>query len=211
MADIDIVVIFVAVGVLAGLSAWLGPRLLVAWSEARRRALKDQLTGLMNDRAFAKRVGDELESAREASGEMVLLMCDIDRLGAINQRFGREFGDFVIRLFAEKAKAEIREDDLLFRLGDDQFCSILPATSEQHARTIAERIRSAFSEKKLRARRKENVRPTVSIGLASSAELGFSVDRLKVAAEAALAEAKRSGRDRLEVYRAPAIEERSAA
>jgi diguanylate cyclase (GGDEF)-like protein len=207
MAGIDIAVVLVAAGVVG----WLGWRWLVAWREARRRALRDQLTGLMNDRAFAMRVGDGLEGGREASGEMALLMYDIDGLGAISERFGREFGDFVLRLFAEKAKAEIREDDLLFRLGDDEFCSILPATSEEDARAIAERIRAAFSEKKLRAARKQNVRPTVSVGLASSAELGFSIDRLKSAAEAALAEAKRAGRNRLEIYRAPAVEERSAA
>ena len=73
---------------------------------------------------------------------------------------------------------------------------------EEDARAIAERIRAAFSEKKLRAAKKQNVRPTVSVGLATSAELGFSVDRLKGAAETALAEAKRAGGDRLETYRA---------
>lgn len=168
---------------------------------SRRKALEDQLTGLMNGRAFAKRVGDGLEAVPDRSGEIVLLMFDIDGLDAINDRFGREFGDFILRLFAAKARAEIREDDLLFRLGDDEFCSILPHTSEEDAAAIAERIRAAFSEKPLRARKKENVRPTVSVGLASSRLVGFGIDRLKAAADAALADAKHAGGNGLVLYR----------
>lgn len=172
--------------------------------EARRRALQDQLTGLMNGRAFARRVGVGADPIPDCSGDITLLMFDIDGLGAIDDRFGREFGDFVLRLFAEKAQAEIRTDDLLFRLGEDEFCSILPATCEAAASDIAERIRAAFSAKPLRARKKENVRPTASVGIASSAIVGFGIDRLKEAAEAALADAKRAGGDRLVAYRAAA-------
>lgn len=167
---------------------------------SRRRALEDQLTGLMNGRAFAKRVGDGLDGVPDRSGEMSLLMFDIDGLDAINARFGREFGDFVLRLFAEKARAEIREDDLLFRLGDDEFCSVLPHTSQEDAAEIAGRIGAAFSEKLLRARKKENVRPTASVGLASSRSVGFGIDRLKAAADAALADAKRAGGNGLAHY-----------
>lgn len=208
MSVIDIAAILLAFALAAGATAWL---VLRAWSESRRKSLLDQLTGLMNDRAFAQRAVDVFDETRDVSGEMIVLMYDIDGLGTVSDRFGREFGEFLIRLFAEKAKAEMRGEDLLFRLGDDEFCSILPATPEEDARAIAERIRTAFSEKKLRARKKQNVRPTVSVGLASSAELGFSIDRLKAAAETALAEAKRAGRDRLVAYRAPAVGERSAA
>lgn len=209
MAGIEFAAVIVTAGLAAG--GVLGWRWIATWRETRRRALQDQLTGLMNGQAFAKRVGDGLDGTPNASGELVVLMYDIDGLGRISERFGPGFADFVIRLFAEKAKAEIREDDLLFRLGADEFCSILPHTSEADARAIAERVRTAFSEKKLRAAKKQNVRPTVSVGLASSVELGFSIDRLKAAAEAALAQAKRAGGDRLEAYRAPAVEERSVA
>lgn len=211
MSDIDISSIVVAVALAAGAALWLGLHMQRDRSETRRKALRDQLTGLMNDRAFAQRAVDIFDETRDVSGEMIVLMYDIDGLGTISDRFGREFGDFVVRLFAEKAKAEMRGDDLLFRLGDDEFCSILPATPTEDAGAIAERIRAAFSEKKLRARKKQNVCPTVSVGLASSAELGFSIDRLKAAAEEALAEAKRAGGNRLVAYSAPAVEERSAA
>jgi two-component system, cell cycle response regulator len=211
MPDIEIAAIVVAAALMAGAVLWQGLRMLKDWNEARRKALCDQLTGLMNDRAFAQRAVDVLDDTRDVSGEMIVLMYDIDGLAAISERFGREFGDFVVRLFAEKAKAEMRDEDLLFRLGDDEFCSILPATPLEDARAIAARVRAAFSEKKLRARKKQNVCPTVSVGLASSAGLGFSIDRLKAAAETALAEAKRAGGDRLVAYRAPAAEERTAA
>jgi two-component system cell cycle response regulator len=195
-----IAITIVAILVALPAAALGGRRLLAVRREARRCALEDRLTGLMNGRAFAKRVGDGLNGAPERTGEMVLLMYDIDGLAAINGRFGREFGDFVLRLFAEKARAEIRDDDLLFRLGEDEFCSILPATSQEAAAAIAGRIRAAFSEKPLRARKKENVRPTASVGMATSTTVGFSIDRLKAAAEAALADAKRAGGDRLVAY-----------
>lgn len=160
---------------------------------SRRRALEDQLTGLMNGLAFAKRVDDGMDAIPDRSGEISLLMFDIDGLDAINDRFGREFGDFILRLFAEKARAEIREDDLLFRLGADEFCSILPHTSQEDAAAIAGRIMAAFSAKPLRARKKQNVRPTASAGLACSRSVGFGIDRLKAAADAALADVKRAG------------------
>ena len=179
--------------------------------EARRRDLQDQLTGLMNGRAFAKRVGDGMEAAPDRSGEIILLMFDIDGLDAINDRFGREFGDFILRLFAEKARAEIRDEDLLFRLGEDEFCSILPHTSREDAFAIAERIRAAFSAKPLRARKKQNVTPTASVGLASSSLVGFGIDRLKVAADAALASAKQAGGNGLVLYRDVAPAERPVA
>jgi diguanylate cyclase (GGDEF)-like protein len=211
MAEMDTILLVAVTCATAVAVGWLAWRWSQYLRETRRRARQDQLTGLMNDRAFAERAVDVMDETRDVSGEMIVLMYDIDGLGSISERFGREFGDFVVRLFAEKAKAELRADDLLFRLGADEFCSILPSTGERDARMIAERIRAAFSEKKLRARKKQNVRPTVSVGLASSTVVGFSIDRLKAAAEVALADAKQQGRDRLEAYRAPAGEERFAA
>lgn len=200
MAAMDITLLVAAACVAALAVGWLARRLAESRREARRHALQDQLTGLMNDRAFAERAVDVMDETRDVPGEMVVLMYDIDGLAAISERFGREFGDFVVRLFADKAKAEIRDDDLLFRLGADEFCSILPSTGERDARLIAERILAAFSAKKLRARKKQNVRPTASVGLASSTMVGFSIDRLKSAAEAALAEAKRQGGGRIVCY-----------
>lgn len=178
---------------------------------SQRQSMEDKLTGLMNGRAFAERVGDHHRPVVERSGEMSLLMFDIDGLAAINARFGEEFGDFVLRLFAEKARAEIHDDHLLFRLGGDEFCSILPTTCEDDAVAVAERIRAAFSEKPLRARKKENVRPTASVGLASSSLVGFSIDRLKDAADAALAGAKHVGGNSLVIYREAEVGPQPAA
>lgn len=201
-----------AASTVAFAAGWLLGRWMESRRDARLRARQDRLTGLMNERAFAERAIDVMDETRDVSGEMIVLMYDIDGLSRISDRFGHEFGDFLVRLFAEKAKAELRGEDLLFRLGDDEFCSILPSTGQDDALMIAERIRAAFSEKKLRARKKENVRPTVSVGLASSSQLGFNVDRLKKAAEAALAEAKRCGRDRIVAYQASLdMETRTAA
>lgn len=205
-----LIAIIAAVAVLCAV-VLAGRRWLAVSKTARRKAMEDQLTGLMNGRAFAARIGDALDPAAERSGEMSLLMFDIDGLDTINARFGREFGDFILRLFADKARAEIRGSDLLFRLGDDEFCSILPSTCEDDAVAIAERIRAAFSEKPLRARKKENVRPAASVGLASSRLAGFSIDRLKAAADAALAEAKHVGGNSLVVYHEVRAEAQQAA
>lgn len=176
--------------VAACLGGW---RLNRARLAAGAKARLDALTGLMNDRAFAERSTDILDGSRDISSEIVVVMFDIDGMGAINQRFGREFGDFVLRLFAEKAAAEIRDGDLLFRLGGDEFCFILTHSSERDATAIAERICAAFSAKKLRARKKQNVQPTASVGLASSRHAGFNIETLKAAADAALQEARQDG------------------
>ncbi len=185
-------------------AAMFGSRWRAARDEARRKALEDQLTGLANARAFAERAAGGPADPVAQSGEIVLLMYDIDGLAAITDRFERKFGDFVLRLFAEKARAEMRANDLLFRLGADEFCAILPGTSLADAEAIANRVRAAFREKPLRARKKQNVRPTACVGLASSQEVGFGIDRLKAAAEEALRQAKCAGADSLCVYRASA-------
>src|SRR5690606_41543846 len=117
-----------------------------------------------------------------------------------------KFGDFVRRRCVEKARAEVRATDLRFRLGADKFGAILPGSSLADAEAIANRVRAAFREKPLRARKKQNVRPTACVGLASSQEVGFGIDRLKAAAEEALRQAKCAGADSLCVYRAPAPE-----
>lgn len=192
-----------AAGLAAAGLGYAGGRVF-ATSQQRRRS--DILTGLRNRRAFDHDAARLVDGSRQMTGDLCILMFDIDGLGGIDARFGRGFGDFVLRLFAQKASAELRENDTLFRIGGDEFCCLLPMTCAESAEAIATRIMAAFGEKKLRARKKQNVRPTVAVGLASSADFGFAFEGLRSAAIEAMGDAKAAGGNRLVRARQPYAE-----
>lgn len=152
----------------------------------------DDLTGLGSASAF--------EAGYDAScvdvTELSLLLIDLDLLSAVNQRMGTKSGDQVLRAFADCAEGVVGPDFTLFRLGGDEFCCLLAGTSEEVASSVGEAVRMRFAAMSTLTHA-GLVRATVSIGVASSRDVGFGIDGLLAAASLALAEAKRSGRDRV--------------
>ncbi len=161
----------------------------------RNAAETDFLTRLLNRRAF-------LDAARAlcvrqaARGEPVtLLMFDLDHFKSINDRFGHATGDAALQVFAETARSSMRADDIIARLGGEEFAAIVPAPIETAVR-IAERVRANFE----RAGITIDGRPvgvTVSIGAASAMAPVVNIDELLTRADDALYAAKNSGRNRI--------------
>ncbi len=161
-------------------------------------ALIDPLTGLANRRAFLGDA-DEFMARRANRGEPVTVMiADLDRFKAINDRFGHAVGDRVLQVFAATVMRTLRASDLSGRLGGEEFAFMMPGTGIAEATRIAGRIRLRFSEA-ARSVGGEAVASTVSVGVAVTAAPTAQLADLLAAADSALYRAKAEGRDRVTV------------
>lgn len=167
--------------------------------EQRNIAMIDPLTGLMNRRAFMTHVERNARRTGHGRESTALLVLDLDEFKSVNDRFGHDVGDKVLASFAAVAEANARPGDLMFRLGGEEFCFILPETDRAGALAVAERIRRAFATRAVETERGERVLGTVSIGIAVADYAGFDTEVLLAAADAALYEAKSRGRNRIVV------------
>jgi diguanylate cyclase (GGDEF)-like protein len=166
-------------------------------AEQRNFAMSDPLTGLLNRRAFgdfAQRMGRRRAGLRDA---MALLVLDLDHFKSVNDQFGHEAGDRMLKVFAEVAEDSVRPSDQLFRMGGEEFCFVLPATGIDEAIGVAERIRRSFEASEIETINGA-ARTTVSIGIAAT-HFAVDMDMLLAAADAAVYEAKARGRNRVVV------------
>lgn len=175
---------------------------LLAQREARlhRKAADiDALTGLPNRSAFFRAAEALLQGAGERG---VLMVFDLDHFHFVNDRFGREEGDRALRAFAQVLHREVRPPDIVARVGDEEFALFMPSIRLDVGLSIAEYLCRRTEELKLVTEAGEHVPLTTSVGVASVADVGANIESLMAAAGAALAEAKRIGRNRCRAYRA---------
>lgn len=167
--------------------------------QAKMLAAHDPLTSVPNRRALQDRLDRILsDSSRQAPFSMLLL--DIDHFKQINDRHGHGVGDEVLCHFASVLMAELRTDDFFARIGGEEFCMLLPATGVNDAFPIAERLRRKVEHSPWRPLEGPTVSLTMSIGIASSAQVQCaSWDTLQALADRALYAAKTGGRNRVEV------------
>jgi len=159
-------------------------------------AIRDPLTGLFNRRHWRFIMLRELERCRRHQRPMSVLMIDIDHFKQVNDRFGHVVGDRVLTAVARRLEAEIRAPDSLARLGGEEFAVLLPETDLDEAVAAAERLRCSVHGIGLPASPELEVR--ISIGVAAGARLeDHEIDVLVAAADEALYQAKRGGRDRV--------------
>jgi diguanylate cyclase (GGDEF)-like protein len=158
-------------------------------------AQTDALTGLLNRRGFLGQA-QALIAERSPEDQVTVLMFDLDHFKSINDRFGHATGDDALRVFAKTIKANMRVNDLIGRLGGEEFAAVLPSALAE-ARTVAERVRAAFeiAGAEISGRR---IGATVSIGATCAAVPGCDIEALLARADAALYNAKGNGRNRLE-------------
>lgn len=159
--------------------------------QLRLAALTDVLTGLANRRAFCERV--ESRRSAGARGDSIALL-DIDHFKQVNDRFGHEGGDDVLRAFAESARRAIRDADCIARIGGEEFAILFTDTPVDRAMMACERLRDELAGAVIFAG-DAVIRVTVSGGVAAVGHDGL--DRALRIADEALYRAKQSGRDRL--------------
>ena len=155
----------------------------------------DPLTGLFNRRGFAEATSRLIEREFRARRPATVLAFDIDHFKSINDRFGHAAGDDILKKFASLIVKTLRITDLSGRIGGEEFAALLPCSLDEAVRA-AERVRAAFATADI-AVDGAPVETTVSIGVAGGMA-GAELDVLLAAADGALYQAKRNGRNRVE-------------
>ena len=183
-------------GVAATLSlVWIDVRLMQA--ELSRVAHSDALTGLPNRRAIRLRFGEESARAARTERKFAMALFDIDHFKQVNDRHGHATGDEVLKAVANALTGAKRGEEVLARIGGEEFLILLAQQSAEGAREAAERLRSAARRAVVDAEAGE-LRVTVSGGVALYPDDGGDWDHLFAAADRRLYAAKRGGRDRVE-------------
>lgn len=158
-------------------------------------ASHDHLTGAFARSAFIEMLTRELARSRRSRRPPALLMFDLDYFKSINDRFGHAIGDRVIIDFVQRTKRLLRQHDSIGRYGGEEFIALLPETSLEEARAVAERICNGIAQETSAGLPGY----TVSVGVAVSPDGETPVDVLLSNADRALYQAKANGRNRVEL------------
>lgn len=157
---------------------------------ARRDAVHDALTGLLNRQALQIRLASARAAASRRAETVSVIAVDLDDFKQVNDQFGHEAGDAVLRAVAEALMHSVRADDLVYRLGGDEFVIVLPATPTSEAVEMAERLRATIG-----ALRPAGHAVTLSVGVSGVVHEPVDLEHLIGRADAALYAAKARGRD----------------
>lgn len=170
--------------------------------DLRAEALSDVLTGLPNRRAFDRDIAREWLRAVRSCGQISLLMIDVDLFKRYNDRFGHPAGDVCLKTIADAIRQSLRRPgDAAARYGGEEMAVILPGTSCEDARQLAETIRRSIENVRLPGDAGDHASVTVSIGVATAllhdGNVGWSAQDLINAADRSLYQAKEQGRNRV--------------
>ncbi len=164
-------------------------------------ARADPLTGALNVRAFREEAAIELRRAGRSQRPLTLLYLDIDDFKKVNDEFGHDTGDKVLREIARALRAETRAAAQVSRLGGDEFAVLLPDTSSQEAAIVCERLRRRIQEHTHDARTKI----TVSMGSITCGSAAIGLEELLAEADSLMYAAKRRGGDLAECSTLPPV------
>lgn len=169
----------------------------------QQQALVDSLTGLANRRSLEDALRFELARTRRFGGDVSVVFADLDGFKDVNDRYGHLFGDEALRRVANALRSTVSESDIAGRWGGDEFAIVLPGTGTAGGARFAERVRAIVAEEVLVTPDGGELQLTASFGLAAVSD-GGDLGELIAAADAALYDAKRSGKNRV-VVMAPEI------
>jgi len=164
-------------------------------AELRHLATIDPLTGLPNRRSFFALAEQEISRLRRHPGSLSVAMLDVDHFKKINDQYGHQAGDEVLRALSEACSECLRDRDIMGRLGGEEFACILPDTSSEQVMPAAERLRAAVASRKIRLEDGREIAITVSIGVAVFQETDSDIDAVLHRADQALYRAKLDGRN----------------
>ncbi len=165
----------------------------------------DLLTNLYNRRAFLDLYNNELKRfSRYHDNLLTIAIIDLDFFKNVNDTFGHDVGDDVLKRFAQILKCNIRSIDVPCRWGGEEFAVILPETTMQNAMILLNRIRTAISQEQFPPHADDLV-VTISIGVTTVASENTKLEHVMKQADTALYEAKRSGRNRICTYKGDSV------
>ncbi len=164
--------------------------------ELEKLATTDPLTGAKNRRSFLNLFRKEMKRSLRYNYSLALFMIDIDHFKKINDNFGHDTGDKVLRQLVAKSFSVLRESDLFGRWGGEEFILLLPEIDIHQAYSAAERLRDVLAKSELMSNDGVNIRFTVSIGFTILRNKNISIDGAIKKADKALYMAKKQGRNR---------------
>ncbi len=183
----------------AYVTSMLASDILSAKKKITLMSQMDELTGLLNLRAFNLILDKEIARSARSGHTFTVLMLDVDSLKSINDRHGHIAGSRLLQAVAEDINTSIRTADFVARYGGDEFVILLANTSAAEARIAAGRIRTAVNNTSV-VHNGERIHTTVSIGIASFPEGVSHAEEVLEKADRALYNSKRSGRNRVSYY-----------
>jgi diguanylate cyclase (GGDEF)-like protein len=160
--------------------------------------MKDGLTGVYNRRFLDKKLLEEVERHRRYSGEFSVIMIDIDHFKKVNDDYGHQCGDFILKAVSLRIASIIRNVDCLARYGGEEFCCLLPQTPPKFAAMVAERFRVMIMEQDHNYDDKI-IKVSISLGVSCLRDGISTADELIKNADEALYRAKENGRNRVEI------------
>ncbi len=158
----------------------------------RDEAILDPLTGLLNRHALVPRFVEISLQARLTGQPVSLVLCDVDAFKQVNDEHGHDRGDAVLRDIAYELRKRLRSFELVYRLGGEEFLIVLPGIGLEGGAITAERLREAVEEAQ-----PKDIPVTISLGVSSASGTAVDYDELFRAADTALYQAKRAGRNRV--------------
>ncbi|MDT8451666.1 MAG: GGDEF domain-containing protein [Gammaproteobacteria bacterium] len=161
--------------------------------ELEKLSITDPLTSIYNRRKFNELLATEIERSKRYQNSLSIIMCDIDHFKKINDTFGHDVGDRVIRKFSKQIHENIREIDMFARWGGEEFMILMPNVSVENAHSVAEKLRTVIEKTEIETA--DNF--TASFGVADLL-LDDTAETFIKRADQALYKAKRSGRNRVE-------------
>jgi diguanylate cyclase (GGDEF)-like protein len=186
----------VALALLAYLGTMAGREQRHARDAAIRLSRFDPLTGLYNRNFFFSVMDREIRRAVRIGRGFSLLMLDVDDLKPVNDTFGHQSGDRLLRAVTDVLQRSIRGTDIAARYGGDEFVVLLTETDPSGAFVVAEKVRAEIADMALRVDER-SVRTSVSIGLVAYGEDGTTIETLISAADTAMYESKRRGKNQI--------------
>ncbi len=194
--NIVVIVLFVFIFI------FLLVRQVLLSKDLKTLAKRDNLTGLYNRRNLFKRGQILAENYAKHHQEFCLLMIDIDHFKNVNDNYGHDVGDKVLKRFAKIGKSCMRKGEVLARIGGEEFIVLFPRESLSQSFDVAERFRQKLEQTSFKVGKQKTLQVTASFGLVAMSDIDGSFNTLLNAADQAMYQAKQQGRNQVVKYQA---------
>ncbi|PCI57982.1 MAG: diguanylate cyclase [Gammaproteobacteria bacterium] len=164
------------------------------------QAARDELTGAFNRRICHEILEQQITTSRINGESFAVVLIDIDYFKSINDQYGHQVGDDVLKAFVNKVEEHLREGDILFRWGGEEFLLLLPRLEESKQYRVADKVRKTIEDNRIVLSDKTEISLTVSVGVSTYPFHGSTRNQLIEKADIAMYRAKANGRNRVELF-----------